>query len=118
MSDSLTAVTERVEGEVKRSEDPFSVVIKGVDDPWDVSLIHFFWLHVNASAPVNVRDFERARREEMEDSTPRAVRDEVERAFEQAQANPALVKDLGALLQKHGVFDRYQDRFFKLVRRG
>ena len=34
------------------------------------------------------------------------------------QANPALVKDLGALLQKHGVFDRYQDRFFKLVRRG
>ena len=105
-------------GEVKRSEEPFAAVIKGVDDPWDVSLIHFFWLHVNASAPVNVRDFERARREEMEDATPRAVRDEVERAFEQAQENPALVKDLGALLQKHGVFDRYQDRFFKLVRRG
>ena len=118
VTDSLTAVAERVVGEVKRSEDPFAVVIKGVDDPWDVSLIHFFWMHVNASAPVNVRDFERARREEMEDSTPRAVRDEVERAFEQAQENPALVKDLGALLQKRGVFDRYQDRFFKLVRRG
>ena len=58
------------------------------------------------------------RREEMEDDTPRAVREEVERAFEQAQENPALVKDLGALLQRHGVFDRYQDRFFKLVRRG
>ena len=65
-----------------------------------------------------MREFERARREEMEDSTPRAVREEVERAFEQAQANPSLVKDLGALLQRHGVFDRYQDRFFKLVRRG
>ena len=38
--------------------------------------------------------------------------------FEQAQANPSLVKDLGSLLQRHGVFDRYQDRFFKLVRRG
>ena len=118
VTDTLDAVAERVVGEVKGSEDPFAVVIKGVDDPWDVSLIHFFWLHVNASAPVNVRDFERARREEMEDSTPRAVRDEVERAFEQAQENPALVKDLGALLQRHGVFDRYQDRFFKLVRRG
>ena len=118
VTDSLDAVAERVGEEVKRSEDPFAVVIKGVDDPWDVSLIHFFWMHVNASAPVNVRDFERARREEMEDSTPRAVREEVERAFEQAQANPALVKDLGALLQKRGVFDRYQDRFFKLVRRG
>ena len=118
VTDSLAAVGERVEEEVKRAEDPFAAVIAGVDDPWDVSLIHFFWLHVNASAPVNVREFERARREEMEDATPRAVREEVERAFEQAQANPALVKDLGALLQRHGVFDRYQDRFFKLVRRG
>ena len=118
MTDSLDAVAERVVLDVKGSEDPFSAMIKGVDDPWDVSLIHFFWLHVNASAPVNVRDFEKARREEMADSTPRAVRDEVERAFAQAQANPALVKELGALLQKRGVFDRYQDRFFQLVRRG
>ena len=118
VTDSLDAVAERVVLGVKGSEDPFSAVIKGVDDPWDVSLIHFFWLHVNASAPVNVRDFEKARREEMADSTPRAVRDEVERAFAQAQANPALVKELGALLQKRGVFDRYQDRFFQLVRRG
>ena len=108
VTDTLAAVGDRVVEEVKRAEDPFAAVIKGVDDPWDVSLVHFFWLHV----------FERARRAEMEDSTPRAVREEVERAFEQAQANPSLVKDLGALLQRHGVFDRYQDRFFKLVRRG
>ena len=118
VTDSLDAVTGRVEEGVKESEDPFAVVIRGVDDPWDVSLVHFFWLHVNASAPVNVRDFEKARRDEMADATPRAVRDEVERAFAQAQANPALLKDLGALLQRRGVFDRYQDRFFQLVRRG
>ena len=36
VTDSLDAVAERVEGEVKRSEDPFAAVIKGVDDPWDV----------------------------------------------------------------------------------
>ena len=29
-----------------------------------------------------------------------------------------VVLGLGALLQKRGVFDRYQDRFFQLVRRG
>jgi hypothetical protein len=28
-----------------------------------------------------------------------------------------LVHELGALLQRKGVFDRYQDRFFRLVRR-
>ena len=32
VTDSLDAVAERVEGEVKRSEDPFAAVIKGVDE--------------------------------------------------------------------------------------
>ena len=118
VTDSLDAVTARVVKEVEDTEDNFAAVIQGVDEPWDVSLVHFFWLHVNASAPINVREFEAARRQEMADSTPRAVRDEVEAAVAQAQADPALVHELGALLQRKGVFDRYQDRFFKLVRRG
>ena len=118
VTDSLDAVTARVMKEVEDTEDNFAAVIQGVDEPWDVSLVHFFWLHVNASAPINVREFEAARRQEMADSTPRAVRDEVEAAFAKAQENPALVHELGALLQRKGVFDRYQDRFFKLVRRG
>ena len=117
VTDSLEAVTGRVVKEVEDAKDDFAAVIQGVDEPWDVSLVHFFWLHVNASAPVNVREFEAARQREMEDSTPRAVRDEVEAAFAKAQENPALVHELGALLQRRGVFDRYQDRFFKLVRR-
>ena len=112
VTDSITAVAGRVVKEVEDAKDDFAAVILGVDEPWDVSLVHFFWLHVNASAPVNVREFEAARR------TPRAVRDEVEAAFAKAQENPALVHELGALLQRRGVFDRYQDRFFKLVRRG
>ena len=118
VTDSLASVTARVVAEVEAANDDFAAVIQGVDEPWDVSLVHFFWLHVNASAPVNVREFEAVRQREMEDSTPRAVRDEVEAAFAKAQENPALVHELGALLQRKGVFDRYQDRFFKLVRRG
>ena len=117
VTDTLDAVTARVVADVEATNDDFAAVIQGVDEPWDVSLVHFFWLHVNASAPVNVREFEAARMREMEDSTPRAVRDEVEAAFAKAQENPALVQELGALLQRKGVFDRYQDRFFRLVRR-
>ena len=117
VTDTLDAVTARVVADVEATNDDFAAVIQGVDEPWDVSLVHFFWLHVNASAPVNVREFEAARQREMEDSMPRAVRDEVEAAFAKAQENPALVHELGALLQRRGVFDRYQDRFFRLVRR-
>ncbi len=118
VTDSLEAVTERVVAQVKAADDPFSAVIQGVDKPWDVCLVHFFWLHVNASAPVNLRDLEQARVEALSEATAPAVRDDVERAFARAERNPALVRELGGFLRRQGVFERYQDRFFKLVRRG
>ena len=118
VTDNVDAVVERVVADVKAANDPFATVIKGVDNPWDVCLVHFFWLHVNASAPVNVRELERARAEAFMDATAPGVREDVERAFARAEQNPALVKELGAFLRREGVFERYQDRFFKLVRRG
>lgn len=118
VTDSLAAVTERVVAQTKAANDPFSAVIQGVDNPWDVCLVHFFWLHVNASAPVNIRDLEKARVAALADATAPAVRDDVERAFERAERDPSLVRELGGFLRRQGVFERYQDRFFKLVRRG
>jgi hypothetical protein len=92
--------------------------MKSVDNPWDVSLVKFFWMHVNASAPVNVREFEAARVRQFDDSLGFGVRDEVEAAFAKAQNNPHLIKELGAFLKSKGLFERYQDRFFQLVRMG
>ena len=116
VTDSLEAVTARVLADVAGSNDAFAAVIQGVDAPWDVSLVHFFWLHVNASAPVNVREFEAAERRASLDLLAPELQGEVEAAFAKAQANPRLVTELGAFLRRKGVFDRYQDRFFKLVR--
>jgi len=118
VTDSLDAVLARVVEEAKASDDPFSAVIKGVDDPWDVCLVKFFWLEATSSAPYNIREFERARSAARDESLPMQVRSEVEEAFARAQANPALVKELGALLRRKGLFEHYQDRFFRLVRRG
>ncbi len=118
VTDSLDAVLDRVVQETKAQNDPFAAVIKGVDDPWDVCLVKFFWLEANASAPFNIREFERAKVAAREESLPQQLRGEVEEAFTRAQANPALVKELGSFLRKKGLFEQYQDRFFKLVRRG
>jgi len=118
VTDAVDAVLERVVARVKAAEDPFATVIRGVDEPWDVCLVHFFWLHANASAPVNVREFEKARMQMEMDSAVPAVCEDVERAFARAEGHPELVRELGAYLRKQGVFERYQDRFFKLVRRG
>ena len=117
VTDTVEAVLERVVARVQAAEDPFATVIRGVDEPWDVCLVHFFWLHANASAPVNVREFEKARAQAVMEATAPAVRDDVERAFARAESDPSLVRELGAYLREQGVFERYQDRFFKLVRR-
>ena len=117
VTDTVEAVLDRVVARVKATDDPFATVIRGVDEPWDVCLVPFFWLHANASAPVNVREFEKARAQAAMDATAPAVRDDVERAFARAESDPSLVRELGAYLREQGVFERYQDRFFKLVRR-
>jgi hypothetical protein len=60
VTDSMEAVAERVIREVKEGDRPFDAVIKGVDDPWDVCLMRFFWLHTNASVAHNMEDFKNA----------------------------------------------------------
>lgn len=117
VTDSLDAVLERVVERVKSANDPFATVIRGVDEPWDVCLVHFFWLHANASVPVNVREFEKVRVQSLMEETTLSVHADVERAFARAESDPSLVRELGAFLRRQGVFERYQDRFFKLVRR-
>jgi hypothetical protein len=117
VTDSVPAVVDRVVAEVKSSGNGFDAVLIGVDDPWDVALVKLFWMEVNASAAANVRELEERRVAELAESAPRSVREEVERAFEKAERNPSLVNELGGLLRRKGVFEQYQDRFFKLVRR-
>ena len=60
VTDSMEAVAARVIDEVKSENRPFDVVIKGVDDPWDVCLMRFFWMHTNASVAKNMADFKDA----------------------------------------------------------
>ena len=89
-----------------------------MDEPWDVCLVRLFWEVVNRSASRNIRElaekhlFDKGARPPV----PDAVRDEIERAFAAARADRSLVKQLGALLQKHNLFSVYEDRFFELMK--
>ena len=60
VTDSMDAVAERVIKTVRDENRPFDTVIKGVDDPWDVCLMQFFWLHTKASVAHNMEDFKNA----------------------------------------------------------
>ena len=116
VTDSIDAVIDRVKADVKAQKAPFKAVVKGVDDPWDVCLVKLFWAVTQTSAKDNFRELNERKFFDIIDGIPAGVRDEIETAFRAATANRSLVKDLGALLQRHGVFEEYQDRFFALMR--
>ena len=115
LTDTAEAVLERVKLEVSTKQDPFAAVIKGVDDPWDVCLVRLFWTVIQNSAQANIRELHERRMFEMQDGIPAGLREEIEKGFQAAAKDPGLVKALGKLLQDNGLFEHYQDRFFKLV---
>lgn len=116
LTDSLEAVLERVKAEVAGKNDPFAAVVKGVDDPWDVCLVRLFWTVIQNSAQANIREMHERHLFEMQDGLPAGLREEIEKGFAAAAKDPSLIKALGKLLQDHGLFERYQDRFFNLLK--
>lgn len=116
LTDSAEAVLERVKQSVATGKDPFCAVIKGVDEPWDVCLVKLFWSVIQNSAQANIRELHERRMFEMEEGMPVGLREDVEKGFEAAAKDASLIKPLGRLLQENGLFERYQDRFFSLVK--
>lgn len=58
VTDSMESVTERVKAAVIESNDKFSAVLQGVDDPWDVALVELWWREVSRSAQKNIRELD------------------------------------------------------------
>jgi len=114
---TLEEVLERVKQDVKRKDQPFQAVVKGVDDPWDVCVIHMFWMMAKRSVEPNVRELEARRMFNARENLPNDVREEVERAFRAAERDASLTQALGKMLHARGVFEQYQDRFFALMNR-
>lgn len=118
VSRPIEAVLADAEKDVKGRKDPYLALVRGVDEPWDVSLVRLFWDVVNHSARKNI--VEMAQRHLFDQGAAAGlapdVRQEIEEAFAAAAKDRSLVRRLGALLQKHNVFQVYEDRFFALMK--
>lgn len=115
ISDTMEAVVERVEKDVRGKNDPLATVVVGVE-PWEVCLLRTLVEVSGRSFPGNVRELERRHMFDQEGGVSRALREDVEAEFRAAEANPGRLNDLGKYLQQHGVFDQYEDRFLDLVK--
>ncbi len=59
LHDSMEAVRDRVLDDARRVGNPMQVVIEGVDDAWEISLLRFICEIVDKSSEINAFDFKR-----------------------------------------------------------
>lgn len=111
LSDSIEHVVGRVQEDVKKSGDSLSAILVGVDQPWEVCLLKLMVELVQQSAAGNIQDIQQQQRDR---KTQLHV--QVEQAFLAASRDAAHLPALADLLKRHGLFERYEDRFFSAVK--
>ncbi len=107
-----TAVA-RVKQHVEDRADPLTAVIQGVDEGWEFCLLKFTTDFIRKSIPRNVRELQKHGVVALNS----LQEEEIEALFEKASEDSSLFQTLSATLQKHGLFEKYEDRFFELIRR-
>ena len=111
LSDPLEAVVERVKTEVAGRGDPLGAVLVGVDRPWDVCLLKLMVELVQHSVAGNIQDIRQQQRDRKAQ-----LHQQIEQSFLSASRDAAKVPELADLLKRNGLFDRFEDRFFAVVR--
>lgn len=96
---------------------PLTAVIKGVDEMWDVSLLKFIYDLTRNSLLTNIRELESRGLLDMEGNVPRAVRKRIEELFGAVRRGQCDPHELKQELDRWGLFEEYQDRFFSLFTR-
>ncbi len=111
---SVDDVVQRVTDQVREADDQFAAVVVGADELWEVSLLKFLVDYIQTSSGPNFQELAHA----SAGSGARAdIRRQLEADFTAAASDGSRLEALGNKLQKLGLFDDYEDRFFAMVRR-
>jgi hypothetical protein len=115
VSDSLTAVVEKLNVQIDSRGDPMTSIIKGKDELWDVSLMKFIYEITKHSVQDNINQFgSRGLLNLDKRGVPAEARMRIELLFgkvENGEVEPGRLKEE---LDRWQLFDEYQDRFFRI----
>ncbi len=115
--ESLPIALEQVQQTVKGKDDPLSAILVGVESPWEVCLMKLMVDVMQKSVIGNVSDMQKRNLLPMNpEQSEQMKRAELEEDFDNARKDRSLIQDLGRKLQKYGLFEEYEDRFFSLIR--
>jgi hypothetical protein len=91
-------------------------VIRGPAGGYPLSLMKFMLEETSRSFAANMRELDEHGLFDPEGMEMRRRRAEIDRLFREAAGSPDQIKILAAKLKEFGLFDDYQDRFFRLVK--
>lgn len=129
VSNSLAKVAKKLSSEIDERKDQFSAIIRGVDEFWDVSLSKFIQELILESAffsqfpdlekksIISVSEFGYPVISRDKYGVPIAARIEIENLFKLFEKGEIEPSELRMELDRWGVFEEYQDRFFNFFRK-
>lgn len=129
VANSVEQVRQKIETDIEKRQDPFCAIIKGIDEFWDVALTKFVYELILKSAYYSqIPDYSRssylnigpegmAVLSKDNYGIPFAARNEIESLFKMYEKGEIDAVKLKEEIDIWGLFEYYQDRFFKLFKK-
>ena len=110
-------VAAKIRDEIERDDKPLHTVLLGVDELWDVSVMKFIYEFTNESAKSNFSELNERNLLDDEGGVPRDARLRIEDLLLRANRREVDPSDVHEELIRWGLFEEYQERFFRLFQR-
>ena len=115
VSDNLLSVVDRLNAEIDKRGENLAAIIKGEDQFWDVSLLKFIFELTRRSAQDNMTQLGNRGLFNMDSrGIPADARIGIEELFRKVSRGESEPRELKDELDRWGLFDEYEDRFFTL----
>ncbi len=96
------------------AKDKDAILLSGLHEMWMVSLLKACFTIIDESISDNYAEIEECGFLD-KDGIPPAIYREIEGFFSSAKKNKSHISQLGDILVKHNLFERYENRFFSLM---
>jgi hypothetical protein len=118
VSDNMLAVNAKLNEQIDARGDNMTAIICGKDDLWDVSLMKFIYELTRHSVQDNVSQLNaRGLLTVDKAGVPGEARIRIEQLFRKVESGDMEPEKLKEEMDHWGVFEEYQDRFFRIFRK-
>jgi hypothetical protein len=119
VSDNLLSVVDKLNDDIDKQGDPLTSIIRGQDELWDVALMKFIYEMTRSSLSDNLLQLGTRGLLDIDSrGIPTDARVRIEEFFQRALKGEIEPRELKEELDRWGVFDEYEDRFFAIFRGG